>query len=161
MKEKDNKKQIKYDVLFSSIILIVIIILLLFILLNRKPKLEENTIITIDGEVVETYEVEITNFYPGYEKEYKILFLGEIDKYNISVFFTNPNEGRLKEYLNIIIETKNTYLKNTMNYYLNSEEIYLGKGINEIIIKYEMPEDVGNEAQGTDVKFYLNINITN
>lgn len=157
-----NNKKLKYTIIFSSIILIIIIILLLLILLNRKPKLKDNTIITIDDEVVESYKVEISNFFPGYEKEYKITFISDdINKYDVSIDFNNPNEGKLKEYLNIVIITKHTYLENTMNNFLTEEEIYLGKGIEEIIIKYKMPEEIGNEAQGTSVKFNLDISITN
>lgn len=157
-----NSKKLKYTIIISSITLFILIILLLFILLNSKPKLKENTIITIDDEVVETYKVEISNFYPGLEKEYKITFISDdINKYDVSLSFNNLNEGKLKEYLDVVIITKNIYLENTMNSFLTGEEISLGKGIEEIIIKYKMSEEIGNEAQGTNVKFNLDISITN
>lgn len=154
----DEKK--KKNIIIGTTCTIIIIIIILALIL-RPDTLQENTIITMDDEKVETYKIEISDFYPGFEKDYKIIFDGDIDKYNVSLQFYNDNGGLLKDYLNIEIETKDETLIDTMNYFLKQDNIQLGKGIDEITIKYIMPEEVGNEAQGTNVKFYLKINISN
>lgn len=154
----DEKK--KKNIIIGTTCTIVIIIIILSLIL-RPDTLQENTIITMDDEKVETYKIEISDFYPGFEKDYKIIFDGDIDKYNVLLQFYNDNGGLLKDYLNIEIETKDETLIYSMNYFLKQDNIQLGKGIDEITIKYIMPEEVGNEAQGTNVKFYLKINISN
>ena len=61
----------------------------------------------------------------------------------------------LKDFINVTVKTKNgdVVASGLLADVLRRGEIRLGENIGGIIVEYEMPIDVGNEAQGKTVSF--------
>lgn len=131
--------------------------------INSNKDLENNTTVEVEDGKVETLKVEVLDFYPGKKVDYTIKFNnGSAENYYATIDFHNCDDGNLKDYIDVKISDNNNdlfFMK--LNEILNEEKLSLGKNIEYISIEYSMPEDVGNEAQGTSVTFFVDIEISN
>lgn len=149
----------------TYIILILVCVLMAFVgiiiwgVMQKQDNLKENTVIEINGETSKTLKAELTGFYPGNEQEYKIILKGDsADNYEITLNFRNDEKhGTLGNYLIVKITTKDMSIEKKLKDLLDGEKIELGKNANEIYVSYAMPENTGNEAQGTTAAFYIDL----
>lgn len=121
--------------------------------------LKENTTIVIDGETNKTLKADIGNLYPGKSSEYVISLSGDTAKeYAITLKFYNDNGGALKNYVSVEIRTENVTINKTLSELLDGETVSLGDCVNDITICYTMSADAGNESQGSDIVFFIDLN---
>lgn len=152
---KGNK--LKYILIIISIILTLTGVVL-FTTMQDNNELKENTVIEIDGATTKTLKAEIDGLYPGKTEEYVISFIGDdIKDYLITLDFNGDNDGTLKNFIEVEIKTNESSINKTLNELLEGDRISLGTGVTEIIISYTMPIEVGNEAQGVSVVFYIEL----
>ena len=152
---KGNK--LKYILIIISIILTLTGVVL-FTTMQDNNELKENTVIEIDGATTKTLKAEIDGLYPGKTEEYVISFIGDdIKDYLITLDFNGDNDGTLKNFIEVEIKTNESSINKTLNELLEGDRISLGTGVTEIIISYTMPIEVGNDAQGVSVVFYIEL----
>ena len=152
---KGNK--LKYILIIISIILTLTGVVL-FTTMQDNNELKENTVIEIDGATTKTLKAEIDGLYPGKTEECVISFTGDdIKDYLITLDFNGDNDGTLKNFIEVEIKTNESSINKTLNELLEGDRISLGTGVTEIIISYTMPIEVGNEAQGVSVVFYIEL----
>lgn len=152
---KGNK--LKYILIIISIIITLTGVVLLGAMQNNNI-LKENTVIKLDGETSKTLKAEIKGLYPGKTEDYVISFTGDdAENYFISLDFNNGNDGNLKNYIEVEIATNDSTIEKSLNELLEGDLVSLGSGVTEITISYTMPIDVGNEAQGESVVFYIEL----
>jgi hypothetical protein len=75
----------------------------------------------------------------------------------ITLDFNGDNDGTLKNFIEVKIKTNESSINKTLNELLEGDLISLGIGVTEITISYTMPIEVGNEAQGVSVVFYIEL----
>ena len=152
---KGNK--LKFILIIISIILTLTGVVL-FTTMQDNNELKENTVIEIDGATTKTLKAEIDGLYPGKTEEYVISFIGDdIKDYLITLDFNGDNDGTLKNFIEVEIKTNESSINKTLNELLEGDRISLGTGVTEIIISYTMPIEVGNDAQGVSVVFYIEL----
>lgn len=150
--------RLKYVIIIISIVLTLTGVVILGLLQNNN-NLEENTVIEVNGETSKTLKAEIKGLYPGKTEEYTILLKGDsTEEYSITLNFFDDNGGELKKYIVVRIETNNNSIEKSLEELLEGELISLGQGVTEITILYTMPIDVGDEAQGASIVFYVELN---
>ncbi len=156
----------KTNRLMYLIILISIVLTLTGVViwgrLQDNNDLEEATVIEINGETSKELKAEIKGMYPGKTEEYKISLTGDtVDAYSITLDFFGDNGGELKKYILVGIVTEKGSIEKPLQELLDGESVSLGQGVTEITISYTMPIDTGDEAQGTSVVFYMELNAKN
>lgn len=154
-------KKLQYGMIASAIVLTVIGLIIWGIVgIWNKP--ENEITLTIEGETITTLEARLAGIYPGGEKEYQVNLTGdEAAEYYIVMNFRDDDGGELKKYLEVTVKAGEEERQGTLEEILSGEKITLGKGIKEITITYRMPESVGNESQGTEVSFYIDVEASN
>ncbi|MBO5889289.1 MAG: hypothetical protein J6Q58_04030 [Clostridia bacterium] len=154
---KGNK--LKFILIIISIILTLTGVVL-FATIQDNNELKENTVIEIDEATTKTLKAEIDGLYPGKTEEYVISFTGDnIKDYLITLDFNGDNDGTLKNFIEVEIKTNESSINKTLNELLEGNLISLGTGVTEITISYTMPIEVGNEAQGVSVVFYIELEV--
>ncbi len=152
---KGNK--LKFILIIISIILTLTGVVL-FTTIHDNNELKENTVIEIDGATTKTLKAKIDRLYPGKTEDYVISFTGDnIKDYLITLDFNGDNDGTLKNFIEVKIKTNESSINKTLNELLEGDLISLGTGVTEITISYTMPIEVGNEAQGVSVVFYIEL----
>lgn len=120
--------------------------------------LKEDITIVINGKTSKTLKAEIGNLYPGKSSEYVISLSGKAaQEYDITLKFHNDNGGVLKDYVSVEIKTENVTVNKTLRELLNGESVSLGNNISKITICYTMSENAGNETQGGDIVFFIDL----
>lgn len=155
------KKLFKLIVLLGCMV-ITFIGIVIWAVLFTQGGLKPNTVIKLNGATHKTLQAELSGFYPGNEQEYKIVTTGEgTEGYEITLAFRgNAKSGGLENYLLVTITTKDVAIEKPLAELLGGTPIELGKNASEITITYVMPENTGNEAQGTTADFYIDFTAT-
>lgn len=132
---------------------------------QEKDVLKEDTVIEISGETNKTLKAELAGFYPGGEKEYVISLSGDsASEYDITLTFRDDEDtesGDLENYLTVKITTEEITIEKTLKELLQGETLALGKTSDGIKIVYAMPQEIGNESQGTTADFYIDFTAKN
>ena len=132
---------------------------LLYFLLSGEDRLERYTTVKINGETVKTFSSDVGGIYPGQMTEYEIALVGaEAENLFVTLDFRCKEDGELKQFVKVRITAGETTIEKTLAELLSDDEIVsLGKNVRQINIVYSMDLDVGNEAQGTNVAFYIDL----
>lgn len=154
-------KKLQYGMIVTAIVLTVLGLIIWGIVgIWNKP--ENEITLTIEEETVTTLEARLVGIYPGGEKSYKVNLVGEgADGYYITLNFRDDDGGKLKKYIRVAINAGEEDRSEELEALLSGDKIKLGRGIREITITYAMPESVGNESQGTEVTFYIDVEASN
>lgn len=67
----------------------------------------------------------------------------------------------MKNYVSVEIRTENVTINKTLSELLDGETVSLGDCVNDITICYTMSADAGNESQGSDIVFFIDLNAKN
>ena len=120
---------------------------------DDNKKLAEETTVTLQSGKSESLSGELEGFYPTRKETYEVKV--SADDCSVSLEFANSDDGMLKDFINVTVKTKNgdVVASGLLADVLRRGEIRLGENIGGIIVEYEMPIDVGNEAQGKTVSF--------
>lgn len=158
---KEAKRSTNQKLKYTFVIAVIVIIIIAVILWSVScvgGGLKTNTYITINGETSKTLKAEIGGFYPGKTEKYTITVSGNAaSSYYLALRFRDDVKGDLEKYITVEIATKEKKVEKTLQELLKGDEVMLGQNANEIEISYVMPEDVGNEAQGTSAVFYIDL----
>ena len=134
-----------------------------FFSLNQKVDLPlENTIyVEDDEETVKQFKVSELNLVPGYSTEYVYTLLSNSGSdYNIQIEFINQQLGDLENYIIVEIIAGDQTITKTLDLLL-IEGLYLSKArTDKLVIIYKMSLDVGNEAQGKEVLFDIEVSVS-
>lgn len=132
---------------------------LLFFGLSNGDNLLEHTTITLKGETTKTLSAEIKDLYPGSVSEYEIILDGDhSEEFYITLSFREISNGKLKDYIGVKIKTDNVTIEKPLKELLDEKaNLSLGQNSTNIKITYTMAIDAGNETQGADIKFYIDL----
>ena len=172
------KKILALNLKKSMLILLVSVVLLSIsgLLLNAYLKLASKTFqdeikIELGGDSTQSEQVtelavEGLNLYPGGYKECKLVFDATVDgEFAVDLAFKETEVGMLRQFIDVEIVCQNkTIVKGLSELFEEYEKsgktqqitIALKKGESaSLVIRYCMPEEVGDEAQGATSKFNL------
>lgn len=132
--------------------------LLLWFNLKTDGVLASKTTLKIDSASTKTLTAEIKDIYPGESGEYEINLTGDgASAYIVKLDFKKRGDGTLGKYLTVTISTGSVTVEKSLEELFEGAEVELGANAEKITIKYSMPLDVGNEAQGAKTSFYLDV----
>lgn len=153
-------QKIKY-VLTIMCVLLAVIGVAVYFNIPKENELQDNVTLSLKEDTTKTLKAKISNIYPGSSHSYTIHLDGNnIDSLNVYLTFRdkNKNENQLKNYIDVKIETNQKTIESSLKELLENNETYnLGMKTNQIVITYTMPEEVGNEAKGTEAIFYIDL----
>lgn len=121
----------------------------------NSNNLESNIELKKDGTVQQQLKIDLKGFYPGKEEDYTINLLTE-DLRNLEgkIDFSNSNGGELQKFILVNINSGDYEETFKLEDLLTTKNLVIFNITSDVIkIKYIMPIDVGNEAQGTGVFF--------
>ncbi len=132
---------------------------IIFFILSDGNKLITHTTITLRGEMTKTLAVEMNDLHPGSVNEYEITLKGDHpEEFYITLSFGEKSDGKLKDYIDVKIETETTTVEKSLKELLDGEEkLSLGQNATNIKITYTMAIGAGNETQGADIDFYIDL----
>lgn len=132
--------------------------LLLWFNLKTDGVLSSKTTLKIDSAATKTLTAEISGVSPGDSREYEINLAGdEASAYVVKLDFRKRGDGTLGKYLYVTVSTESVTVEKSLEELFDDGQVELGKNAEKITIRYSMPLDVGNEAQGANVFFYLDV----
>lgn len=112
-----------------------------------------------DGVTHEVFEVKTLSLFPSDEKTFSISVKSDIaGKFSVSLSFEEIYDGGMKNFVLVEISSdgKSVY-DGTLSELLNGKTVNFDENLSKtqktIEIKYNMPLDVGDEAQNTSTKF--------
>ena len=148
-------KKIKY-VLVLACVAAAFVGATIFFLLQSENEAIDRTTISINGETTKTLAADIKGLYPGGKSEYEIALDGGSD-FEITLSFRDKSDGGLKEYIDVKITVGDKTIEKPLAELLDGGEISLGRNVGTIGIVYLMDEHAGNETQGADICFFIDI----
>lgn len=122
---------------------------------NTSGNVESDATIEIDGETHKTLEATLTGFYPGSSQDYTIVLTSETSESYETYLSFRDGSGELQNYIVVTVSTGTEEIEKPLSELLGGETLFLGENVSEIKITYTMPEEVGNEAQGTTADFRI------
>ena len=124
--------------------------------------------ITIDaGETTDTvFTVRDLQLSPAEYEEYTVnLVCAASGSYHISLEYTQTRDGGMSDFVNVVVIAKDQVVyRGPMNALLQGEVVSFdgelqAKDPLPVTIRYEMPYEIGNEAQGTSADFDVRVRI--
>ncbi len=146
-------------ILIAACVLMTVFSSIIYSVMQGQGDLKENTVIKVNGETDKTLKAELSGFYPGCEKEYVIALKGSlVSEGCVTLEFRNgENHGGLENYINVKITAGEIAVEKPLKDLFDGNKIDFGNNVSEIKITYSMPENTGNEAQGTTAFFYIDV----
>ncbi len=129
-----------------------------FLIYNGREYVGDTTI-TINEETTKTLKAEIAGLYPGGKSEYTITLDGDnIEEFYVDLSMRRNESSVLEKYITVTICYGNTTFEKTLSeMFALAEPVSLGKAVPEIKIVYTMSEDAGNDTQGAEMTFYIDL----
>lgn len=156
--KKNNKDKTRSVFVIIICVLALIATAVIVLILRNGCGIKDKTVIKVNGETSKTLKAELSGFYPGNTQECTIMLSGTYaENYYITLNFRDDKESNLENYLTVVIKTAERTVAKSLKDLLSGEELILGKNASEINIIYSMPENIGNEAQGTGAVFYIDL----
>ncbi len=150
-----------YHILTLTATALSVIGCVLFSKIPQILELDHNTSITLLENETTKLKVDLVDINPGNDVEYTINLYTNVDS-GLNIFVTfdgQDNKGDLQKYLNVSFTSELASISKPLSEVLtNNESFNMGKDINKIVVKYSMPETIGNEAQNAFADFYINLN---
>lgn len=160
------KKQIITLMIFAIALCGVAAVVLLNHLEGAKNTFETDLRIERNGVTTEKLEVTDLALIPGSQTEYTVNMTCRIGgTYDLTLTFEEQKESPLKDYVVIelvhdgeILET--AWLKDVLAGEPLSSQCYLSEDVSSrLVVRFRMPEEVGDEAKGLDAAFDVNLKI--
>lgn len=141
-------------------------ITLAFVVFNKNSESSNLITLSIDGEETKTLSFESLSLLPGESKDFFIDFKSSLsNKYVVNLDFQKLEDNGLDEYVTVEVNTGNYECKSTLtNLFSKTEKIsfnldYSDSLNKQIQIKYLLPSNIGNEAQGKISNFNIVVGI--
>ena len=152
--------------MIMSIALLGVVAILLLNSLQEAHDFEKRVRIDRNGVVTEKLEVNDLTLNPGSKTEYTVKLKCKLEgTYDLSLVFVETEQSPLKDFVNVTVEHKGEVLKTaTLAELLSGTSIDLVCDLNsveytDLIVRFEMPLDVGNEAKGATADFDIDMTI--
>lgn len=161
-----NKVKTKDKILLTIIsIFLFLSIVVIFIPLIFQYKNERYFKISSNDKVVNNViSINDLNLQPGSSKSSIIeLECINTNSYKITLIFQETEAGSLKNYLDVEIFYNNKLIyKDKLSKLLSCDDVFINdefskNDVDEVTIIYMLPQEIGNEAQGTITKFDIKI----
>lgn len=147
----------------TTIAAIVLGSALLVILMVCDNQFIKNVTLEANGTTYEKLEYYATGIAPGESREYTINLFSKVDgNYDLELAFSEEGDSPLKEFVNVVVTCGDQQEEYTL------KELFKGQKINftcrmglkhdgAIIVKFVLPADVGDEAQGAVADFVIKL----
>lgn len=158
---KDNV-WVKRILLIALAVVILLGIVLVALLLSTNDKLVKNVKLVEDGITKEELKFIANGLHPGDEKTYTLNLTSKIaGDYTVNFEFIEEKNGQLKNFIWVTLsygDESYTYLLADL---LDGQDVaficHISKDAAVITVKFDMPLDTGNEAQGTSADFFASL----
>lgn len=157
-----SKRNLSKILIILIVTLIILAGILLYFFVFSKKSLEPIIEIKSEDEIHKTLSIKALNLSPGENKKYTIKILNRSGSdYNFSLEFVQKGEGRLYNFIDVEMSMGDKTVKRSLKDLFEGEIVKFEKEKSkEIIIKYILPETVGNEAQGAQTSFDIELTIS-
>ena len=151
-------KKLKVTIIIVYVIALVIDIALMMMIRFNSSESSKQTTVIVNGETKKTFNVELEDLYPGSQKEYEIVLQTAREDYQTTLRFRSKSDSEIKEYIEVkVIAGENTIEKNLSELLESEEDILIEQSQEKIKLIYGMKEEAGNETQGKDISFYVDV----
>lgn len=156
------------NILLVALCLFSVVSIMLIVFLGKAhDDFKENVRINADGVTEKTLTVKNLKLTPTEKKEYEILLTcAASGGYDIVLDYEETNDGGMKSYVDVTVKCNNQNVyEGSLTALLDEDKLVEFNGTLEsdeplvITICYEMPKDVGNEAQGTSSDFKVHLKV--
>lgn len=127
--------------------------------LGRDNVLAANTTLAVEGKTTRSWKVAINDLYPGKSQSYTINFTGKAQTYLVSLSFRKGEDSSLNEFITVNIDSDGVAVEKRLSELIDGTAIECNQTTDKITITYTMPTAIGNEAQGTAAKFYIDLTV--
>ncbi len=156
----EMRERVSRDILILALV-VVYLLGFFFFVYERNALKDYSTGATLEVNGTEVFErkVDLPSLRPGEDFEYKVKFKSRAaDDYDIGIEFKEVGESTLKDFVNVEICYGEEVYVHTLCEMLDENKkvnfvCALGEEPAQITIRFSMPEEVGNEAQGTVADF--------
>lgn len=162
---KDNVL-IKRILLIALAVTILLGIVLVALLLSTNDKLVKNIKLKENDIVQKNLEFVANGIHPGDPpKEYTLNITSKnAGDYDIVFDFIEEKNGQLKNFIDVTLEYEGTSYTYKLAELLDGQTVQFTCHVSNepaiIFVRFVMPEEVGNEAQGTSADFFASLTIT-
>lgn len=161
-----NKKKDVFSIVYIAVVILITVIIcgLLIARFLYYGYYNKNKIMIVNDNGSSEFIMDFDDFKPGMKKESKLkIKTKEKGIYSVTLEFIEVEEGDLKKYLDVfIIVDDEVIINSSLEEILNSNNlISFKKEIDSSIdlkVVYEMPKDIGNEAQNTNNRINIKVN---
>ena len=156
------------NMLITAMILIIVFSVMLAVFLAMAhDEFDDNITVTVDGVTEKTLKVRDLRLSPTEKKEYVVgVFCSASGGYDISLTYVETLDGGMKPFVNVWVECEGVRVyEGTLVDLLDGGTVIRFAGELEakdplpITFCYEMPYEIGNEAQGTSADFDIKLKI--
>ena len=154
-----KKKIVLATLLVASIILGIVLI---FLVRTGGAAVKDITL-KENGVTREDLEFSVSGLYPGVSREYTLNLRANSDaKYSIELEFTETKDGGLQNFIFVTVSCGDFSKEIPLSELFNGRKIDLECAVKSnaptaILIKFKMPQEVGNEAAGTYCDFRVSL----
>ena len=156
------------NMLIAAFVLLGIFAFALAIFIQwAHERFEDGITVTENGVTEAVLKVRDLKLHPAESKEYTVNLRCEASgSYFIYLDYNETADGGMKGFVNVTVKYNGEAVyEGSLSSLLDSEEIIEFEGVLEaddpqlLLINYEMPRDIGNEAQGTFSDFDIQLKI--
>ncbi len=149
------------DTLTAKVFVVCLMVILGFAIWSIVDNFFKDPEVDFDSEgISETVSINGLALVPGDEREYSFqLKCRDSGEYQVGLQMVEKIDGGLKEFINVTVELDGTVvLRGKLSDIMGTSSVVLenhkfGRDSVELVITYEMPIDVGNEAMGAYADF--------
>ena len=157
-------KKLEYVLIFSLIALTIAGIVIGSVVWKEQNEFTKKVELAQDGVTQTAWDINIEGLYPTKSVEYSVTFAGKTaESYQVVLSFVPRGTTELSKYLDLDIALNGETIETgKLQEYIEGKTVSLYLKIQkddpaEVILRYTMPEDVGNEAQNAVADFTVNI----
>ncbi len=151
----------------AFVLLSLLAVVLIVFIKDTREGFEENITVSADGVTETTLEVRDLTLVPTDKKEYSVnLVCAATGTYDVSLSYDETLDGGMKNFVNVLVtyDNKLAYDGRLVDLIDNSHIIEFeceltAKTPVVVKISYEMPYEVGNEAQNTYADFDVKLKL--
>lgn len=156
------------NILIVALLLLAVMSVVLIVFVEHAhDRFKENITVSADGVTESVQVVRDLKLSPTETKEYSVNLVCEASgDYYISIDYTEKQDGGMKSFVNVTVSLgEEVMYEGSLIELLDADKVIDFEGTLEaddplpVTIRYEMPYDVGNEAQGTTADFKVKFSI--
>ena len=154
-------------VIVAMLLLSTMATILIAFIIDVHDKFDERIKVRADGVTESVMAVRDLHLNPTESKEYTVDLVCEASgSYHIYFDYAEETDGGMKEFVKVTVSCGETVMyEGSLKELLDTDTVIYFEAILEaddpvpVTVRYEMPRDVGNEAQGTFAGFDVHIKV--